>query len=159
MRLLAGRVMGRTAQDGGPSLRASPLYEVLRIDTVRRTWPGPGRSGGSSGTYAGDATSWPGETSPGSPSAGIASERTLADCAPRPTESRCPDPSANIYLCFAALLHAELEGIEKGHELPESIERSLYNLSADERETRGIEILPIDLGEAIREAENSELVQ
>jgi glutamine synthetase len=76
----------------------------------------------------------------------------------QPAESRCPDPSANIYLCFAALLHAELEGIEKGHELPESMERSLYNLSADERETRGIETLPIDLGEAIREAENSGLV-
>src|SRR5215207_930978 len=32
-------------------------------------------------------------------------------------ELRCPDPAANIYLCFAALLHAGLEGIEKGYEL------------------------------------------
>jgi glutamine synthetase len=32
-----------------------------------------------------------------------------------------------------ALLHAKLEGIEKGHELPESMERNLYNLSANER--------------------------
>ena len=53
----------------------------------------------------------------------------------------------------------ELEGIEKGHELPESMERNLYNLSANERETRGIETLAVDLGgEAIREAENSKLL-
>ena len=74
-------------------------------------------------------------------------------------ELRCPDPSANIYLCFAALLHAGLEGIEKGYELPEPMERNLYNLSHDERQKMGIESLPADLGEAIREAENSELLQ
>ena len=39
-------------------------------------------------------------------------------------ELRCPDPAANIYLCFAALLHAGLEGIEKGYELPEPMERN-----------------------------------
>jgi glutamine synthetase len=73
-------------------------------------------------------------------------------------ELRCPDPSANIYLTFAALLHAGLEGIEKGYELPEPMERNLYNLTAEEREKMGIESLPADLGEAIREAENSELL-
>src|ERR671932_2129584 len=74
-------------------------------------------------------------------------------------ELRCPDPSANIYLCFAALLHAGLEGIERGYELPEPMERNLYHLSAEEREKMGITSLPSDLGEAIREAENSELLQ
>ncbi len=73
-------------------------------------------------------------------------------------ELRCPDPSANIYLCFAALLHAGLEGIEKGYDLPEPMERNLYNLTPEEREKMGIESLPADLGEAIREAENSELL-
>ncbi len=73
-------------------------------------------------------------------------------------ELRCPDPAANIYLCFAALLHAGLEGIEKGYELPEPMERNLYNLSAEEREKMGIQSLPADLGEAIKEAENSELL-
>ncbi len=73
-------------------------------------------------------------------------------------ELRCPDPAANIYLCFAALLHAGLEGIEKGYELSEPMERNLYNLSAEEREKMGIESLPADLGEAIKEAENSELL-
>ena len=74
-------------------------------------------------------------------------------------EFRCPDPAANIYLCFAALLHAGLEGIEKGYELPEPMERNLYDLSVDERRKLGIETLPVDLGEAIREAEGSELLQ
>ncbi len=73
-------------------------------------------------------------------------------------ELRCPDPSANIYLCFAALLHAGLEGIEKGYELPEPMERNLYHLSHEEREKLGIQSLPADLGEAIQEAENSELL-
>jgi glutamine synthetase len=73
-------------------------------------------------------------------------------------ELRCPDPAANIYLCFAALLHAGLEGIEKGYELPEPMERNLYHLSHEEREKLGIQSLPADLGEAIFEAENSELL-
>ncbi|BBL78579.1 Glutamine synthetase [Rubrobacter xylanophilus DSM 9941] len=73
-------------------------------------------------------------------------------------ELRCPDPAANIYLCFAALLHAGLEGIEKGYELPEPMERNLYHLTHEEREKLGIQSLPEDLGEAIKEAENSELL-
>ena len=35
-------------------------------------------------------------------------------------ELRCPDPACNPYLTFAALLHAGLEGIEKGYELERS---------------------------------------
>ena len=74
-------------------------------------------------------------------------------------EFRSPDPAANIYLCFAALLHAGLEGIEKGYELPEPMERNLYDLSPTELQKLGVQSLPADLGEAIREAENSELLQ
>ena len=74
-------------------------------------------------------------------------------------EFRSPDPAANIYLCFAALLHAGLEGIEKGYELPEPMERNLYDLSPSELNKLGVQSLPADLGEAIKEAENSELLQ
>ena len=74
-------------------------------------------------------------------------------------EFRSPDPASNIYLCFAALLHAGLEGIEKGYELPEPMERNLYDLSPSELQKLGIQSLPADLGEAIKEAENSELLQ
>ena len=73
-------------------------------------------------------------------------------------ELRCPDPACNPYLTFAAMLHAGLEGIEKGYELPEPMERNLYDLSADERARLGVEQLPETLGEAIEELAKSELV-
>src|SRR4029079_8714431 len=41
--------------------------------------------------------------------------------APR-CELRCPDPSCNPYLTFAAMLHAGLDGIEHGYECPEPME-------------------------------------
>jgi glutamine synthetase len=73
-------------------------------------------------------------------------------------EIRCPDPACNPYLCFSALLQAGLEGIEKGYELPEPMERNLYHLSPDERKKLGIEQLPETLGEAIEIAAESELI-
>jgi glutamine synthetase len=73
-------------------------------------------------------------------------------------EIRCPDPATNPYLCFAVLLQAGLEGIEKGYELPEPMERNLYHLSPDERKKLGIEQLPETLGEAIEIAAESELI-
>ena len=73
-------------------------------------------------------------------------------------ELRCPDPACNPYLCFAAMLHAGLEGIEKGYELPEPMEQNLYHLTPEERHRRGIEQLPETLGEAIEIAAESELV-
>jgi glutamine synthetase len=74
-------------------------------------------------------------------------------------ELRCPDPSCNPYLTFAAMLHAGLEGIEKGYELPEPMERNLYDLTPDERAKAGIEQLPETLGEAIEILAESELVE
>ncbi len=73
-------------------------------------------------------------------------------------ELRCPDPGCNPYLTFALLLHAGLDGIEKGYELPEPMERNLYHLSPDDRRRLGIELLPETLGEAIELAADSELV-
>ena len=73
-------------------------------------------------------------------------------------ELRCPDPACNPYLTFAALLQAGLEGIEKGYELPEPMEKNLYHLSPDDRRRLGIEQLPETLGEAIELTAESELV-
>ena len=72
-------------------------------------------------------------------------------------ELRCPDPACNPYLTFAALLQAGLEGIEKGYELPEPMEKNLYHLSPDDRKRLGIEQLPETLGEAIELTSESEL--
>jgi glutamine synthetase len=72
---------------------------------------------------------------------------------------RCPDPACNPYLAFAALLQAGLDGIEKGYELPDPMERNLYRLTAAERREQGIVSLPESLGEAIDELAGSDLMQ
>jgi glutamine synthetase len=73
-------------------------------------------------------------------------------------EIRCPDPACNPYLTFAALLAAGLEGIEKGYELPDPMEKNLYHISPEDRKRLGIEQLPETLGEAIELTAESELV-
>ena len=73
-------------------------------------------------------------------------------------ELRCPDPACNPYITFAVLLHAGLDGIEHGYELPEPMDRNLYHLSPEERRRLGIEQLPETLGEAIEITAESELV-
>src|SRR3954468_8470323 len=74
-------------------------------------------------------------------------------------EIRCPDPACNPYLTFATLLHAGLEGIEKGYELAPPMEQNLYHLTAEERRERGIVSLPETLGEAVDELAASELMR
>jgi len=74
-------------------------------------------------------------------------------------EIRCPDPACNPYLTFATLLHAGLEGIEQGYELPDPMETNLYHLTAEQRKARGIVSLPETLGEAVDALAGSELVR
>jgi glutamine synthetase len=74
-------------------------------------------------------------------------------------ELRCPDPACNPYLTFATLLHAGLEGIEKGYELPAPMETNLYHLTAEQRTERGIVALPETLGEAVTELSKSDLAR
>jgi glutamine synthetase len=74
-------------------------------------------------------------------------------------EIRCPDPACNPYLTFAALLHAGLEGIEQGYELPDPMETNLYHLTPEQRKERGIVSLPETLGEAVDALAGSELVR
>jgi glutamine synthetase len=47
-------------------------------------------------------------------------------------ESRCPDPSANPYLAFSALLLAGLDGIKNKIEPPAPIDKDIYELPPDE---------------------------
>jgi glutamine synthetase len=74
-------------------------------------------------------------------------------------EFRAPDPACNPYLAFAVMLHAGLEGVERGYELPPPTELDIYELSEDERRRLGIEGLPGSLNEAIEEMERSDLVR
>ncbi|MBN2027879.1 MAG: glutamine synthetase [Actinobacteria bacterium] len=74
-------------------------------------------------------------------------------------EFRSPDPACNPYLAFACMLSAGLEGIEKGYELADSVERNVYEMCEEERCELGIGQLPEDLWEAIKLAEKSELLR
>src|SRR5699024_10117214 len=47
-------------------------------------------------------------------------------------EFRCPDPSSNPYLAFAAMLLAGIDGITNKIEPPEPIDKDLYELPPDE---------------------------
>jgi glutamine synthetase len=47
-------------------------------------------------------------------------------------EFRCPDPSANPYLAFSALLLAGLDGVKNKIEPPEPVDKDIYELPPDE---------------------------
>jgi glutamine synthetase len=74
-------------------------------------------------------------------------------------EFRSPDPACNPYLCFSVMLAAGLEGIEKKYKVPNPVEENVYEMSAEERQKRGIGTLPGSLAEALRLAENSKVVR
>ncbi|MFC1674400.1 type I glutamate--ammonia ligase [Candidatus Omnitrophota bacterium] len=74
-------------------------------------------------------------------------------------EFRACDPVCNPYLTFAAMLHAGLEGIEKGYKAPAPMEQNLYHLTESERKAKGIQTLPDSLGKAISITEDSALVK
>ncbi len=73
-------------------------------------------------------------------------------------EFRSPDPACNPYLAFSVMLTAGLEGIKNKYELPDPIEKDVFEMSASEKEGAGIESLPGSLIEAVTLTENSELV-
>ena len=74
-------------------------------------------------------------------------------------ELRNPDPAANPYLAFAAMLAAGLDGIEKGMTLPPEASNNIYEMTEAEREQAGIGSLPEDLYNAIQEFEKSSFVR
>lgn len=62
-------------------------------------------------------------------------------------EYRAPDPTANPYLAFSAMLMAGLDGIQRELEPPKPVDKNLYTLSA--REARRIKQLPRSLEESL----------
>jgi glutamine synthetase len=66
-------------------------------------------------------------------------------------EVRCPDPSSNTYLAFAAMIAAGLDGVERGLTLGEPVEESLFEMDAARIAEKGIKELPGTLGEALDE--------
>jgi glutamine synthetase len=62
-------------------------------------------------------------------------------------EFRCPDPSSNPYLCFAAQLMAGLDGIQNKIEPGEPLDKDLYDLPPEE--AKAIKSTPGSLGEVL----------
>jgi len=62
-------------------------------------------------------------------------------------EFRCPDPSSNPYLAFAAMLMAGLDGIKNKIEPPQPVDKDLYELPPDE--ARSIPQVPASLTEVL----------
>ncbi len=73
-------------------------------------------------------------------------------------EARFPDPSCNPYLAFAALIHAGLDGVEKGLDAPEPIRENIYEFDEEKRKDYGIETLPSNLGEAVDALEDDDVI-
>jgi glutamine synthetase len=73
-------------------------------------------------------------------------------------EVRCPDPSSNTYLAFAVMIAAGLDGVEKGLQLSDPVEESLFEMDAATIASKGIKELPGTLGEAIVELENDPII-
>lgn len=74
-------------------------------------------------------------------------------------ELRCPDSACNPYLTLAVCLAAGLDGIKRNLMPPASVDCNLFGLSEEEKQKRGIESLPSDLGEAIAELEKDTFIQ
>lgn len=74
-------------------------------------------------------------------------------------ELRCPDPSCNPYLAFAVMLHAGLDGIERGLEPPDPVDEDVYGFDDAQLARRSIGVLPGSLGEALKEMERSPLLR
>ena len=75
-------------------------------------------------------------------------------------EMRFPDPSANPYLAFTAILGAALDGIDRALECPHPLTNvNVYHLTAEERKALGIKELPGSLADALREFELNDVVK
>jgi glutamine synthetase len=73
-------------------------------------------------------------------------------------EVRCPDPSSNTYLAFAVMIAAGLDGVERGLELGEPVEESLFEMTPSQLAEKGIREMPGTLGEAIDELEKDTVI-
>lgn len=75
-------------------------------------------------------------------------------------ELRFPDPSANPYLAFAAMLAAAMDGVDKGLATPAPLNNvNIYHLTPVERAAMEIAELPGSLAEALHELEQDPVIK
>ena len=73
-------------------------------------------------------------------------------------ELRTVDAACNPYLAYAVVLAAGMKGLEEEYELPREAEDNVWSLNDRERKALGLEQLPKNLHDAIKIAEDSELL-
>jgi glutamine synthetase len=73
-------------------------------------------------------------------------------------ELRCPDPSCNPYLAFAAMLAAGLDGIRRELPVPDATEENIY-IELNEKKGSVLSVLPGSLAEAILELEKDTVIR
>ncbi len=64
-------------------------------------------------------------------------------------EFRCPDPSANGYLAWSAMMMAMLDGIQNKIDPGKPLDRDIYEMTREEMKHQGIRTTPGSLQEAI----------
>lgn len=74
-------------------------------------------------------------------------------------ELRCPDPSCNIYLAFAVMLKAGLDGIKRELVPPKPVEEDIYGFSDEKLTSLKIGKLPHSLWQAIKELKQDGLAR
>jgi len=74
-------------------------------------------------------------------------------------ELRFPDPSANPYLAFAAMLEAGLDGIKNQMTPPPPVSEDVFEWTAAQREAHGVDVLPSTLLEAMDELAKDDVVR
>ena len=68
-------------------------------------------------------------------------------------ELRCPDPTCNVYLAFAVMLKAGLDGIKNKLTPPKPVEENVYHFTDEKLKEMNIGMLPASLWEALQAME------
>jgi len=74
-------------------------------------------------------------------------------------ELRCPDPSCNIYLAFAVMLAAGLDGIKNNLTPPEPVEEDIYKIDENKLQQLKIDKLPHSLWQALKQLKKDEVIK
>jgi glutamine synthetase len=73
-------------------------------------------------------------------------------------EVRVPDPSCNPYLALAVMLACGLDGVERGLDCGEPVNRNIFEMSEREKRRLKIKELPANLNEALDNLERDQVV-
>ncbi|MGB9721532.1 MAG: glutamine synthetase family protein [bacterium] len=74
-------------------------------------------------------------------------------------ELRSVDPCTNPYLAFSVILESGMDGVKRRLKPPKPVEEDVYHLESIDLQTKGIDVLPRSLWEALQYYHSSNLVK